>query len=116
MLYAVKIFISAAVIVLVSEIAGRSPRLGGLVLSLPVVSILAFVMTWYAQRDMAVITGLARETLILVPLGLPFFVPFAFANKTGLTFWPSFFLGVLLAVATISTYFLFDGRNANVPH
>jgi len=45
MLYAVKIFISAAVIVLVSEIAGRSSRLGGLVLSLPIVSILAFVMT-----------------------------------------------------------------------
>lgn len=53
MLYAIKIFISAAVIVLVSEMAGRSPRLGGLVLSLPIVSILAFVMTWYAQKDNA---------------------------------------------------------------
>ncbi|XZE17397.1 DUF3147 family protein [Pirellulaceae bacterium SH449] len=114
MLYAVKIFISAAVIVLVSEIAGRSPRLGGLVLSLPIVSILAFMLTWYAQRDMAVITGLARKTLILVPLGLPFFVPFAFANKTGLTFWPSFILGVLMAGATIGVYFLLDGRNAKV--
>jgi hypothetical protein len=113
MLYAVKIFISAAVIVLVSEIAGRSPRLGGLVLSLPIVSILAFVMTWYAQKDMAVITGLARETLILVPLGLPFFVPFAFANKTGLTFWPSFILGVLLAGAAIGVYFLIADGNAS---
>jgi hypothetical protein len=111
MLYVVKIFISAAVIVLVSEIAGRSPRLGGLVLSLPIVSILAFVMTWYAQREMAVITGLARETLILVPLGLPFFVPFAFANKTGLTFWPSFIFGVLMVSATIGLYFLFANRN-----
>jgi hypothetical protein len=111
MLYAVKIFISAAVIVLVSEIAGRSPRLGGLVLSLPIVSILAFVMTWYAQRDMAVITGLARETLILVPLGLPFFVPFAFANKSGLTFWPSFVVGVLMASALIGLYFLFANHN-----
>ena len=46
MLYAVKIFISAAVIVLVSEIVGGSPRFGGLILSLPIVSILAFVMTW----------------------------------------------------------------------
>ena len=116
MLYAVKIFISAAVIVLVSEIAGRSPRLGGLVLSLPIVSILAFVMTWYAQKDMAVITGLARETLILVPLGLPFFVPFAFANRTGLTFWPSCFLGVAMAATTISGYFVFASRSASLPH
>ncbi len=116
MFYAVKIFISAAVIVLVSEVAGRSPRLGGLVLSLPIVSILAFVMTWYAQKDMVVIAGLARETLVLVPLGLPFFVPFALASKTGLTFWSSFFLGILLAVATIGIYFLVASRTTNLPH
>ena len=116
MLYVVKIFVSAAVIVLVSEIAGRSPRLGGLVLSLPIVSILAFVMTWYAQKDMVVNAGLARETLVLVPLGLPFFVPFALASKTGLTFWPSFFLGVLMAIATIGMYFLFASRTTTLPH
>ena len=110
MLYAVKIFISAAVIVLVSEIAGRSPRLGGLVLSLPIVSILAFIMTWYAQKDMVVIAGLARETLVLVPLGLPFFIPFALASKTGLTFWPSFFLGALMTGATIGMYFKIASR------
>ncbi len=113
MLYAVKIFISAAVIVLVSEVAGRSPRLGGLVFSLPIVSMLAFVMTWYAQKDMVVITGLARETLVLVPLGLPFFVPFALASRTGLSFWPCFFSGVLLAVTTIGAYFAFASRGGN---
>ena len=116
MLYAVKIFISAAVIVLVSKIAGRSPRLGGLVLSVPIVSILAFVMTWYAQKDMVVNAGLARETLVLVPLGLPFFVPFALASKTGLTFWPSFFLGVLMATSTIGMYFFFASRSNIFPH
>ncbi len=62
---------------------------------------------------MAVITGLARETLILVPLGLPFFVPFAFANKTGLTFWPSFILGVLMAGATIGVYLATASRVAD---
>ena len=113
MLYVVKILISAVVIVVVSEIAGRSPRLGALLLTLPIVSILAFVMTWQSQKDMAVITGLARETLILVPLGLPFFVPFAFASRTGLTFWPSFFLGVLMAVTTIGGYFAFVSRVGN---
>ncbi|MDX1924871.1 MAG: DUF3147 family protein [Pirellulaceae bacterium] len=113
MLYVVKILISAVVIVLVSEISGRSPRLGGLLLSLPIVSILAFVLTWQMQRDMAVITGLARETLILVPLGLPFFVPFALASRTGLTFWPSFFSGILMVVATIGGYFAISTRVGN---
>ena len=113
MLYVVKILISAAVIVVVSEMAGRSPRLGALLLTLPIVSILTFVMTWQSQRDMAVITRLAGETLILVPLGLPFFVPFAFASRTGLTFWPSFVLGVLMAVTTIGGYFAFASRVGN---
>ncbi len=113
MLYVVKILISAAVIAVVSEIAGRLPRLGALLLTLPIVSILAFVMTWQSQRDMAVITRLARETLILVPLGLPFFLPLAFASRTGLTFWPSFFLGVLMAATTIGGYFAFASRVGN---
>lgn len=100
----VKTLISAAIIVAVSEIAGRYPRVGGLVLTLPVVSIMAFVMTWTKQGEMATITTLARETLVLVPLGLPFFVPFAIANRTGLSFWPSFALGLVLASLTIGAW------------
>lgn len=101
----VKTFISAAVIVAVAEISARSPRLGGLLLTLPIVSILAFIMTWTKQGEMTTITSLARETLILVPLGLPFFIPFAIANRTGLSFWPSFALGVLCASLTIGAWF-----------
>ena len=101
----VKTFISAAVIVAVAEISARYPRLGGLLLTLPIVSILAFIMTWTKQGEMGTITSLARETLILVPLGLPFFIPFAVANRTGLSFWPSFALGVLLASLTIGAWF-----------
>jgi hypothetical protein len=48
--------------------------------------------------------------MILVPLGLPFFVPFAMANRTGLLFWPSFAVGILLASLTIGTWFWFAPR------
>ena len=101
----VKSLISAVVIVAVAEISGRVPRLGALLLTLPIVSILAFIMTWNKDHEMSTITQLARESLVLVPLGMPFFVPFAFANQTGLTFWPSFALGVILASLTIGTWF-----------
>ncbi len=111
----VKTLISAAVIVAVSEIAGRYPRFGGLVLTLPVVSIIAFVMTWTKQGEMGTITNLARETLVLVPLGLPFFVPFALANRTGLSFWPSFVLGLVLASLTIGAWFQYGPSPANQP-
>ena len=101
----VKAQISAVVIVAVAEISGRVPRLGALLLTLPIVSILAFIMTWNKDHEMSTITQLARETLVLVPLGLPFFMPFAFANRTGMTFWPSFALGVILASLTIGAWF-----------
>jgi hypothetical protein len=100
-----KALISAAVIVAVAEVAGRFPRLGALLLTLPIVSVLAFIMTWAKAGEMATITQLARETLVLVPLGLPFFVPFALSNRTGLSFWPSFAAGVVLASITIGLWF-----------
>ena len=111
----VKTLISAAIIVAVSEVAGRYPRVGGLVLTLPVVSIIAFVMTWTKQGEMGTITTLARETLVLVPLGLPFFLPFAVANRTGLSFWPSFALGLVLASLTIGAWFQFGPSPAEQP-
>ena len=101
----VKTLISAVVIVAVAEIAGRMPRVGALLLTLPIVSILAFVMTWNKDHDMNTIASLARETLILVPIGLPFFIPFAISHRTGLSFWPSFAMGVLLASLTIGSWF-----------
>ena len=67
-------------------------------------------MTWNKEGEMSTITRLARETLVLVPLGLPFFIPFALANRTGLTFWPSFLVGLLLASVTIGLWFGFGPR------
>jgi hypothetical protein len=68
----------------------RIRRVGRLsfLLTRPVVRILAFLMTWHTRRDLDGISRLARETLVLVPLGLPFFVPLALASVTvGLWLW-----------------------------
>ena len=70
-------------------------------------------MTWGKDHDINTITSLAREFLILDPLGLPFFIPFAISNRTGLSFWPSFAVGVLLASLTIGTWFWMSSPPAN---
>lgn len=97
--------VAAAVVVAVSEVAKRSPRLGALLLTLPLVSLVAFVATWTKDGDLAAVSRLARETLVLVPLGLPFFLPLAFADRLGLGFWPAFVAGLLAASATIGSWF-----------
>lgn len=105
----VRVGIAAATIVVVSELSKRSPRYGALVLSLPLTSILAMLFSWQQHHDPAGISKLARDTLILVPLGLPFFVPLAFAERLGLSFTLAFVLGLSLAAASIGTYLYFAG-------
>ena len=101
-----RIGIAAIIVVAVAELSKRYPRYGALLLSLPLISVLAFVFSWFQYRDMPAISKLAQETLVLVVLGLPFFVPFALANQLGLSFWASLGLGILLASLTIGVWLL----------
>ena len=78
-----------------------------LLLSLPLMSLLAFAFSWQQHHDLPAISKLAKETLILVPLGLPFFVPLAFAAQFGWNFWAAFAAGVVLASVTMGAWLLF---------
>jgi hypothetical protein len=103
---AAKVVIVAMIVVVVGEISRRYPRAGALLLSLPIISILAFLVAWSQHHDLKSVSQLARETLILVPLGLPFFLPLAFAHRLNLGFWPAMVAGVLLASVTIAGWLL----------
>lgn len=102
--------IAGLVVIGVSEFSKKSPRYGALLLSLPLVSIVAFLFAWTKHRDLAAISNLAKETLVLVPLGLPFFVPLVFANRLNLTFWPAFLLGVGLAGLSLGLWLGFGPK------
>ena len=49
-------------------------------------------------------SGVYCATLVLVPLGLPFFIPFALAPRWGLGYWSSCAAGTVLTAATIASY------------
>lgn len=101
-----RVAIVAGIVVAVAEISKRSPRLGAVLLSLPLVSLLAFMFGWMQHHDLPAISKMARETLVLVPLGLPFFIPLALAEHFGWGFYPSFVVGIVLAAATITAWLL----------
>jgi hypothetical protein len=96
--------IAGLIVVGVSLLAKSQPRLGAFLLTLPIVSIVAFVSVWHQRHDLPAVSGLARETLVLVPLGLPFFVPLAFAPRLGLSFYGAFSLGLAMASVTVGLW------------
>jgi hypothetical protein len=108
--FLLRIVIPAVVIALVAEVSRRSPRAGGLLLTLPIVSILAFTAAWIKDHDLPAISKLARETLILVPPGLPFFLPLAFADRLTIGFWQALVAGLLLASMTIGVWLIYGPK------
>jgi hypothetical protein len=106
----VRVALVAVTVVAVAELSKRYPRFGALFLSLPIVSVLALLLSWFQHKDLPAISRLSRETLILVPLSLPLFVPFALADRLQLSFWGAFAAGIALALLTIGTWFLFAPR------
>ncbi len=106
----IRFIIPALIILIVSELARRSPRLGALLLTLPLISIMAFGAAWLKDHDLKSVSRLARETLILVPLGLPFLLPLAFAERFGLGFWAAMAIGFLLASSCIGVWFAYGPK------
>jgi hypothetical protein len=103
----VRVALVAITVVVVAELSKRYPRFGALLISHPIVSLLAFLLSWFQHRDLTAISRLSRETLVLVPLGLPFFIPLAFAERLHLDFWSAFAAGIVLASLTIGTWLIF---------
>jgi hypothetical protein len=81
--YIIKLFISAAVIVAVSETAKRSGYWGGVIASLPLLSILAITWLYLDTHDSIKVAALARSTVWFVLPALPFFSDFARSAPNG---------------------------------
>jgi hypothetical protein len=94
-----KIAISAALIVAVSEISKRSSFLGGLFASLPLVSLLAMIWLYRDTRDTQKVAALSTSIFWLVLPSLALFIAFPLLLKRGLSFWPSLGMSVAAMLA-----------------
>ena len=104
MLYlAIKAAISGILIAAISEIAKRSPAVGALVASLPLVSVLAIIWLWRDTGDTARIASHAEATFWYVLPSLPMFLAFPYMLRHGVGFWAA--LSAVCAM-TVLLYFL----------
>src|SRR5579859_5165430 len=93
-----KYFLTAAVVVLVSELAKRSDKLGGFVAALPLVTVLALIWLYVENQPQAKIANHAWYTFWYVVPTLPMFLAFP-ALLPRLGFWPTLLACVLITVA-----------------
>lgn len=99
MLYlAAKALLSGAIIAVVSEVARRSPGVGALIVSLPLVSILAMIWLWRDTGDTVRIAAHAEATFWLVLPTLPMFLALPALLRHGMAFWMALGLACLLTV------------------
>jgi hypothetical protein len=99
--YAIKLVVSALIILAVSELAKRLPGFAALVASLPLTSLLAFVWMRMEGASNAAIADLSGQIFWLVIPSLLLFVALAFLLRHGAGFWLG--LGVSAGL-TIAAY------------
>jgi hypothetical protein len=104
MYLALKVFISALVIVAVSEIAKRSTLFGALVASLPLTSILAMIWLYQDTKDSSRVATLSGEIAWLVIPSLILFIVLPLLLKRGVTFYPA--LGVSALCTAVGYFFM----------
>jgi hypothetical protein len=100
MLYlALKGLLSGAIVLIVSEVAKRSPALGALIVSLPLVSLLAMMWLHYETRDAARLAAHAEATFWYVLPSLPMFLALPALLRQGWAFYPA--LGACVVLTAV---------------
>ncbi len=98
-----KYAVTAAVVVLISELAKRSERLGGFVAALPLVSLLALVWLHVERQPESKIAGYAWYTFWYVIPTLPMFLVFP-AALPRVGFWPTLLACMVLTVVCFGAF------------
>jgi hypothetical protein len=97
--YVIKILLTTALVVAVSEVSKRSSFFGGLLAALPLVSFLAIIWLYFDTKDAGKVASLSTNIFWLVLPSLAFFVALPTLLKMKFTFPLSFALATLLMLA-----------------
>jgi hypothetical protein len=106
---AIKVLVTAVLVVAISEVAKRSTVLGGIIASLPLTSVLAFAWLYGETGDTTRIAGLSVSIFWYVLPSLVLFLTLPMLLSHGLGFWLSL---TIAAALTFAAYLLMMGMLA----
>ncbi len=104
MYYVLKIIISAVLLVAISEVSKRSSMMGGILASIPFVSVLAMVWMYVDNKSTEGIAALSTSIFWLVIPSLALFISLPIFLKKGFSFFPS--LGLSMAITVVCYYLM----------
>ena len=84
--YIIKLFVTALIIVIISEVSKRLPLLGSLIASLPLVSVLGMLWMYGETKDVVRIADHAEGTFWYVLPSLPMFLLMPWMLRKGISF------------------------------
>lgn len=96
--FILKAVLSGLLIAAVSTIARRSPSVGALVASLPLISVLGMIWLWRDTHDRARMAAHVGATFWYVVPSLPMFLLIPALLRAGMPFYLALLLGCLLTV------------------
>lgn len=106
MLYLIlKAAISGLIVAAASEVARRWPGIGGLIVSLPLVSLLAMLWLWRDTGDPERVAQLAHGAFWFFLPSMPLFLVLPALLRSGIGFWIAFAASVTLTAVLYALMF-----------
>ena len=99
----IKAALSGIVVAVASEVARRWPGWGALIVSLPLVSVLAMIWLWRDTHDPVRLAAHAEATFWFVLPSLPMFLLIPLLIRQGHSFWSALAFGCIVTMALYST-------------
>lgn len=93
-----KLLISSGIIVLVSEIAKKSAYLGGLIASIPLISVLSMIWLYIDTKDIESVKALSNSILWMVIPSISLFISLPILLRSGISFYLSIFLSIIITI------------------
>ena len=100
-----KAAISGLVVAAASEVARRWPGIGGLIVSLPLISLLAIIWLWRDTGDAERVAQLATGAFWFILPSLPMFLLLPALLRGGIGFWLALGLSVALTAMLYAGFF-----------
>lgn len=110
----IKVLITALIIVIAAEVAKRSSLLAGLIVSMPLITVLTLIWLYWDTKDIKQVSDLTNNTFIMILPSLTFFLFFPILLKFNFNFPVSMLVAILSTAICYWGYTIFLNKFFNI--